>query len=120
MLARDTGVFKDTQTLLKIVCDITFLFPKQLKHTLGQEAIKSCIEMLSCIQMINVSPNEKRMEWFDEFIVYEERLRAMMEVGMDYDFSKIGTRRIAVYTDLINKIGKQMSGWRKSSQSHKN
>lgn len=118
MLARDTSVYKDTQLLLKTVCAFTTMFPKFLKHTLGQHAINSCVKMLTCIQMINTSSNQSRMEWFDEFLIYNERLRTLMEVGMEQSFSKIGSKRIAAYTNLMDKIGKQMSGWRKSCRSH--
>lgn len=116
MLARDTGIYKDTQALLKQVADIAQRFPKLLKHTIGERAIDSCVEMLTCVQMANLKSDAERLEWMDEFIVYEERLRTLMEVGISNNRQDIGDSRIAEYTRLLTSVGRQMTGWRKSTE----
>jgi len=117
MLARDTSAYKRCKELLKIVCEMTNLFPKHLRHTIGEIAVRACVKMLTCIQMVNITDGEERLKWFDRYLVYEERLRTLMETGMDIDYQKVGKGRIAVYTLLLTDVGRQMTGWKRKCQS---
>ena len=116
-LARDTGAYKDCQALLKQVVAIVAVMPRTLRYNVGDYAIKSCIEMLTCIQMANLKVLQERLQWFDEFFVYEERLRTLMEVGIDSNIRKVQFKRIAEYDRLLTNVGRQIVGWRKATQN---
>ena len=117
MLARDTKAYKDCQELLQQVVAITQTFPRLTRYTIGQKAIDACIEMLTCIQMANLKGGEERVVWFDEYIVYEERLRTLMICGIDKNVERVNLKRIAEYTRLLVSVGKQLAGWRKATRA---
>lgn len=114
MLAHDTKAYKDCQELLMQVVAIADTFPKMLKHTLGQRAIDANAEMLTCIQMANITKGADRINWMNEYLVYEERLRTLMICCIDRNTERVSAKRIAEYSRLLVSLGKQMAGWRKS------
>lgn len=116
MLAHDTQAYKDCQALLMQVVEIVGTFPRLTKHTLGERAIDANAEMLTCLQMANVSRGIDRVNWLNEYVVYEERLRTLMICCIDKNVERVNTKRIAEYSRLLVSLGRQVAGWRKAAQ----
>lgn len=126
-LARELKVYKDAEKLLLIVTKMTFHFPRLLKFSLGDMAIKACAEMITCIQMINLQKNPSdRLIWFDEYIVYEEKVRTFIGACVDTKkpAQKAGeaakesasAKMYAEYINTLSVVGRQMLGWKSHTE----
>lgn len=125
-IARDIKVYKDAENLLRIVTKCTEHFPRLYRYTIGERCVSAACEILTCIQMANLHAGKERMVWFDEYIVYEERLRSLMGICCDTKKhaknlgeparESVGEKMYAEFMVFLQLVGKQMAGWRKYTE----
>lgn len=116
MLARDTKIYKDSYQMAKEV----FLITKKMK-TEYRSSIARRIEELSIVLAMKIveanlyAPNsdERKQVLGHDFVVAQEQLFFMLSLA--YDMKLIDHKQHATLSRYLDEIGKQATGWRKST-----
>lgn len=116
-LYHELPVYKDTYQLILYLYDFTKDFPREYKYTLGQDIKRDGMLLVRCIYKAN--KNVDKQPHLDEFLDHFELIK--LQVRLAVDMKLLSIKRQAVLIELMDKIGKQVNGWRKiaSSQSPK-
>ncbi|MCR5039535.1 MAG: four helix bundle protein [Bacteroidales bacterium] len=103
-------VYRDTYTLLLMVFEATKSFPREYKFTLGQDMKRDCMELVRYIYKANRAA--VKTEHLEAYLEQFEILK--LELRLCYDLKVIGLRKHAEFSEIMEKIGKQVTGWKKS------
>ena len=108
----DLPVFKDTYQLTLKVFELTQHFSREYKFTFGQDMKRDCIALVRSIYRANKT-NQKEVhleEFLDEFEVLK------LELRLCHDLKLITTKQQAELALNMEKISKQVVGWRNKSR----
>lgn len=86
-------------------------FPREYKYTLGQDIKHDSIELVRSIYRANRA-REKR-EFLDSFLDSLEILK--FELRLSVDLHLVTVKHQARLAELMDRICKQITGWRNSS-----
>lgn len=111
-LTEHLPVYRSVYQLILLVFKYTHDFPREYKYTLGQDMKRDAIVLVRSIYRANRS-YEKRV-WLDEFLDSFEILK--LEIRLCVDMRLISIRHQAELSLLMESIGKQITGWKKSQQ----
>ena len=111
MSYEELPVFRDVYELNLKLCDMTQNFRRDYKYTLGEDMRRDCLKMLRGIYKVNRARD--KVLYFDEFLDDFELLR--MEVRICGDLKQLSVSQQANIMEMMNRIGKQIRGWRNSS-----
>ncbi len=103
-------VYRDTYNLLLKVFEATKSFPREYKYTLGQDMKRDCMELVRYIYKANRA--QVKTEHLDAYLEQFEILK--LELRLCYDLKVIGLRQHAEFSAMMEKIGKQVTGWKKA------
>ena len=103
-------VYHDTYTLLKMVFEATKSFPHEYKYSLGQDMKHDCMELVRYIYKANRA--QVKTEHLEAYLEQFEILK--LELRLCYDLKVIGLRQHAEFAAMMEKIGKQVTGWKKA------
>ncbi|MEK6788477.1 MAG: four helix bundle protein [Pseudomonadota bacterium] len=110
-LAHELPIYKATFDLCKEVFTCVRNMPRDVKHTLGEKLMTECADMVVLILRANVSKH--KAQHIDEL---RERLQVVeLMFRLLSDMRCIDLRRFAAATVLTATIGKQATGWKKST-----
>ena len=87
-------------------------FPREYKYTLGQDIRHDSIALVRSIYRANRA--DRKTEYLEKFLDDLELLR--FEVRLSVDLHLLTVKHQAQIAELMDKIGKQITGWRNSSR----
>lgn len=105
-------VYKDAYQLVLKVFEVTSDFSREYKYTLGQDMKRDALYLLRCIYRANKHQN--RAEQCDTFLDELELLK--LEIRLCVEMKLISLKKQALLSELITRIGKQVTGWRNASR----
>ncbi|CZH55639.1 MULTISPECIES: four helix bundle protein [Legionella] len=105
-------VYKDSYQLVLRVFEVTRDFPREYRYTLGQDMKRDALHLLRCIYRANKHQN--RIEHLEVFLDEMELLK--LEVRLCVEMKLISLKRQAQLSELLTRIGKQVTGWRNASR----
>ena len=103
-------VYKDTYKLILMIFECTKDFSREYKYTLGQDMKRDALQLVRSIYRANKA-TEKR-EHLDKFIDDFELLK--LEIRLATDMKILPAGKQAELSILLDSIGKQITGWRKT------
>ncbi len=103
-------VYKDTYKLIIKIFEYTKDFSREYKYTLGQDMKRDALQLIRSIYRANKSANKK--EHLDTFIDDFELLK--LEIRLATDMKILSAGKQAELSILMDSIGKQITGWRKT------
>jgi 23S rRNA-intervening sequence protein len=103
-------VYKDTYKLIIKIFEYTKDFSREYKYTLGQDMKRDALQLVRSIYRANKA-TEKR-EHLDKFIDDFELLK--LEIRLATDMKILPAGKQAELSILLDSIGKQITGWRKT------
>ena len=103
-------VYKDTYKLILMIFEYTKDFSREYKYTLGQDMKRDALQLIRSIYRANKSANKK--EHLDTFIDDFELLK--LEIRLATDMKILPAGKQAELSILMDSIGKQITGWRKT------
>ena len=103
-------VYKDTYKLILMIFEYTKDFSREYKYTLGQDMKRDALQLVRSIYRANKA-TEKR-EHLDKFIDDFELLK--LEIRLATDMKILPAGKQAELSILMDSIGKQITGWRKT------
>jgi hypothetical protein len=108
----DLPIFHATYKLTLSIFELTKHFSREYKFTLGQDMKRDCLNLVRSIYRANkTKEKEKYLEQFlDEFEVLK------FEVRLCKDLNLISIKQQADLVQLMESIGKQITGWRNASR----
>jgi len=104
-------VYRDTYQLVLKIFAVTQDFSKEFKFTLGQDMKRDALRLVRSIYRANKSISKK--EHLELFLDDFELLK--LEIRLCVDMRILSVRKQVELSDLMNRIGKQIIGWRKAS-----
>ena len=103
-------VYKDTYKLILLIFDLTKDFPREYKYTLGQDMKRDGLKLVRSIYRANRS-HDKR-QYLEEFLDHFEILK--LEIRLCVDMKILSIKKQSQTAILLESIGKQITGWKKS------
>ena len=105
-------VYRDVYQLILKIFEVTKDFSKEYKYTLGQDMKRDAMQLVRSIYRANKAI--KKTEHLDNFLDEFELLT--LEIRLCADLQILSTKKHASLSILLEKIGKQVTGWKKFSQ----
>lgn len=112
-LSNELPVYIKTYHYIQAVLNIHKIFPRDIKHTVGQEWIKRAISLPTFIVKANMFKSE-REKYLTEFICEFEYCKLIVRLAGDNHW--IGRRQQANLMYLEATIGKQVTAWKNASK----
>ncbi|MFH1563554.1 MAG: four helix bundle protein [Nitrospirota bacterium] len=109
----DLPVYRDTYKLILKIFEFTKDFSKEYKYTLGQDMKRDALQLVRNIYRVNKATNKK--EHLESFLDDFELLK--LEIRLCTDMKVLPIKKQAELSLLMDSIGKQITGWRKSVES---
>ena len=117
-IVRQTQLYVDCYDLLGRIIDLTALFPREYKHTIGQRMTGKALDMVERYIAAYTAQNlQTRADNLDAFVADFEVLKMLIRIAGERRWIA-GRTRHAMLIELIEKIGKQSSGFRNSLSKH--
>ncbi|MCR9290807.1 MAG: four helix bundle protein [Bacteroidetes bacterium] len=107
----DLPVFKEVYQLVLKIFDYTKDFPKEYKYTLGQDMKRDSIQLVRSIYRANKAKDKR--EYLEQFLDDFEVLK--LEIRLCVDMKILSIRKQAELSQMMESIGKQITGWRNKS-----
>ncbi len=111
-LCYDLPVYRDTYQLVLRIFEVTKDFPRDYKYTLGQDMKRDALQLVRSIYRANRARD--KVEPLEQFLDQFELLK--LEVRLCVDMRLLSLRRQAELAELMERIGKQITGWRNASR----
>ncbi len=112
MLHTELPVYHDTYQLILKVFEHTKDFSKEYKYTLGQDMKRDALRLIRSIYRANKHKN--RVEHLEAFLDELELLT--LEIRLCVDMKLLPIKKQAQLSGLLERIGKQVIGWRNASR----
>jgi len=107
-LCYDLRVYKDTYDLSLKIFEYTKDFDREYKYSLGQDMKSDVLKLMRSIYRANKS--FKKREHLEKFLDDFEILK--LEIRLAGDMKILSVKKQATLVSLMEKIGKQITGWR--------
>ena len=111
-ISNELPVYIETYHYIQAVLDIHKNFPRDIKHTVGQEWIKVAISLPTFIVRANMFKSE-REAYLTDFICEFEHCKLIVRLAGDNRW--ISRRQQAHLMYLEATIGKQVTAWKNAS-----
>ena len=104
-------VYRDTYQLILKIFECTGHFPKEYKYSLGQDMKRDALQLVRSIYRANKSVDKK--VYLENFLDEFELLK--LEVRLCRDLKVMSIKQQAELSQLMDSIGKQVTGWRNAN-----
>lgn len=111
-LYTELPVYKDTYQLILKVFEVTKDFSKEYKYTLGQDMKRDALRLMRSIYRANKHQN--RTEHLEVFL--DELQLLKLEIRLCVDMRLLPIKKQAKLCELLERIGKQVTGWRNAAR----
>lgn len=111
-LAEDLPIYKTATALSKVVFAGVRGLPRDVRIILGNKLMDECTQMTTLI--LRANSTEQRERHLLEIRERQKQAEALNQIVFDTTTS-YGIARFSRVTKLLASIGKQASGWKKSS-----
>lgn len=111
-LYTDLPVFRDAWQLALSVFEYTKEFGREHKYTLGQEMKRDVLRLVRHLYRANKADDKKAH--LEAFLDDYEFLK--LEVRMAAEMKLLSMRKQAALSRLLERIGRQVIGWRNAGQ----
>lgn len=112
-LSNELPVYIDTIHYIQAVIDTHKIFPRDVKHTIGQEWIRKAIELPTYIVRANMFKSE-REAYLTDFICEFEFCKMVVRLAGDNCWISRKQQSNLMY--LEGTIGKQVTAWKNASK----
>ncbi len=112
MLTSELKVYKDMVTLTNKVLDAREHFSKGFKYAFGDRLLITALDCCELIQFANMD-RAKRFQYLTDFTAKFGTLRLMLSICRDR--RQISLTETTDLILLVDEIGKEITGWKKSS-----
>lgn len=106
-------LYRDTYRLILLIYGAVREFPREYKYSLGQELRRDSMQLVRHIYRANSGSGSARREALERFGDDFELVR--LELRLSFDLKLIGLKPFGQITALMESIGKQASGWRRTA-----
>jgi len=104
-------VFGDVYALTQKIFVYTQEFPREYKYTIGQDMKRDVIQLLRSIYRANKAKD--KVQYLEAFLDDFELLK--LEIRLCTDLKLLPLKRQADLADLLERVGKQITGWRNAN-----
>lgn len=104
-------IFLDAYELLSNLLVLVPKLPKIYRFNIGSRMIDDCLGMIAMIFEANTQYGANKVAYINKLMNRHSMLRMLMRQMMEKGI--IGSRQMAQYMILMDKIGKQANGWKK-------
>lgn len=111
-LTESLPVYRDVYKLIRLLFDYSRNFSREYKYTLGQDIKRDSITLVRSIYRANRSM--AKTEYLEEFLDNFEILK--LEIRLCVDMRLFSPGQQAQLALLMEQVGKQVTGWKKSSE----
>lgn len=108
-LASELPVYRDTMQLTKNIYILSSNFNKLYKYSLGEELNKTSLSLIKLLYEANSNVN--KIIYLDKFLSNFELLKALLTLSLELNACGIKEQKHILI--LIEKIGRQINGWKK-------
>lgn len=108
----DLPVFKEVYQLILKIFEYTKDFPKEYKYTLGQDMKRDGIQLVRSIYRANKAKD--KTVYLEAFLDDFEVLK--FEIRLCVDMKILSVRKQAELSQMMDSIGKQITGWRNAQR----
>lgn len=114
-LSEDLPLYRDTLRLLNLLIPLSQGFPRFFRYNMGNRMIELNLDMLSLIYKANSSYEKVAViaEFLDKYRMLQMLFRVCVEQQV------ITERQYAGFALVMDKIGKQGTGWKQYSEKGK-
>ena len=113
MLAKELPIYRKTFELVKFIFELTAKYNKLYKFSLGTQTCTIGTKLLLYIQEANRTEDSNiRLHNLKEYQKYLEVCESLLSLA--FDCGQIGLKKWAILCKLLDNLGKQSTGWRKS------
>ncbi len=106
-------IYRTGVKLLELAVDAQAQMPRGVKRSLGDKISQHCVEMLDLMALANATQREERAYHIDELMKRQRAATVLLRVSFDKRY--VSPKVWASSVELLNSIGKQGGGWRKSA-----
>lgn len=110
-LSEELPIYRDTYLLLDEVLSLTDVFPRFFRYSVGNRMVELNLDMLSLVYRANSGGD--RVGAITEFIDRYRMLQMLLRLSVDRKV--ISPRRYAHVGLLLDRIGRQATGWLRHS-----
>lgn len=111
-LYTELPVYRDVYQLILKVFEVSKDFSKEYKYTLGQDMKRDAVHLMRSIYRANKHKN--RTEHLEIFLDELELLK--LEIRLCVDMKLLPIKKQAILSELLERIGKQVTGWRNAAR----
>lgn len=108
----DLPVYRDTYQLILKIFEYTKDFGREYKYTLGQDMKKDALQLVRHLYRANKTVNKKKH--LEDFLDDFELLK--LEIRISTEMKLLSIKKQAALSILLERIGKQVTGWRNANQ----
>lgn len=108
----DLPVYRDTYQLILKIFEYTKDFGREYKYTLGQDMKKDALKLVRHLYRANKTANKKKH--LEDFLDDFELLK--LEIRISTEMKLLSIKKQAALSILLERIGKQVTGWRNANQ----
>ncbi len=102
-------VYKDVYQLIQLVFRLSKNFPREYKYSLGQDIKRDTMQLVRHIYRANTA----QQKWVHLQAFIDDFELVKLQIRLCHDIRIISTKSYAETVELMNSIGKQISGWSK-------
>jgi len=111
-LYTELPLYRDTYAFTLKVFEYTKEFSKEYKYTLGEDMKRDALHLVRSIYRANKHKN--RAEHLEVFLDEFELLK--LEIRLCVDMKLLSIKKQSILSDFMERIGKQVIGWRNASR----
>jgi len=100
-------VYKDVYRFIELVFRFSKNFPREYKYTLGQDLKRDSMQLVRHIYRANTA--EYKSKHLEAFVDDFELIK--LQIRLCHDMRLITTKHYSEIIELMNTIGKQITGW---------
>ena len=112
ILAKETKVYRDTLLFVDELMKVTINFKREYRRTLAERLENKSLELIDYIVLAN-SSREYRLHYLQQFTVCFEQVNALMDLSVRR--RQVSLKQEANLARMMEGIGRQISGWKKSA-----
>lgn len=113
-LHHELPIYKAAYDLLSMAVDVTRNLPRDFKRLIGEKVREECVELMVIIFRANVA--REKVPHIEQLLERVQVIELLLRMSKDKRF--ISTGQYAKAIEITDTIGRQASGWKRTSAAH--